>query len=310
MDYIKTQEEFHIKQPIFGSANTDTVSIQIVRESDDKYWDFDENEFVTAEKSANMSFVNGAFWSAKFTPPEDDKYMVTIEDSDLPYLARGEYDDDLECILAYEYDTTTIYRVFVSVAGGTIDYGWSAQTKIDICNLVIRMLGAKTITSLDDSQEEARILDDIYDRILDEVLMAYPWNFAIKRVSLSQLAETPSYEFDYAYALPDDYLRILEVEDEGYVDYQLENNKLLTDEESISVRYLARVTDPTEYSPIFIQAFTARLAAEMAYPLTGDASLSNSKMEEFQLKVSQARSTNAQEGKARTIERTSWLENR
>jgi len=310
MQYIKTQDEFQINQPIFGSSETDTVTIKIVRESDGKYWDFDEDEFVVAEKTGTMDYEHDAFWTAKFTPPEDDSYLVTIADSDLPYLSRGEYDDDLGCILAYEYDTTTLYRVFTSVAGGTIDYGWSPETKVEICNLAIRMIGAKRITSLDDEAEEARVLTDIYDRMLDEVLVAYPWNFALKRSALTRLATTPTYEYDYAYALPADCLRVVEAEDHAYEDFQVEDNKLLTDSESLNVRYIARVTDPTKYSPLFIQAFTARLSAELAYPLTNDAGLAKNKFDEFQLKVSQARSTNAQEGTARKIERNSWLENR
>jgi len=310
MRYIKTDTEFTILQPIFGSADGDNVTISIQRESDNKYWDFDESEFVVAESSGTMSWEGNYFWSESFTPPEDDSYMVKIEDTDLPYLSRGEYDDDLDCILAYEYDATTICRVLVSVAGGYIDYGWSPQTKVNICNITLRMLGAKRITSLEDETDPARVLNDVYDRILDEVLAAYPWNFAIHRASLSQLSETPTYGYDYAYALPTSCLRVISVQDQEYTDWEQEDNKLLTNEDSINVRYISREVDPTKYSSYFIQAFTARLAAEIAFPLTGDAGLANNKFEEYQLKLSQAKSTNSQEGTPRKMERSSWLEAR
>lgn len=66
----------------------------------------------------------------------------------------------------------------------------SSTTQISICNKALRILGAKTITTLDDETEPARILNDVYDEILDEVLSSHPWNFAIVRANLTELGGT------------------------------------------------------------------------------------------------------------------------
>lgn len=64
------------------------------------------------------------------------------------------------------------------------------MTKLSICNKALRLLGVAKITqsNLDNnSNEQARILNDIYDSVLDEVLSSHPWNFAIKRATLTEL---------------------------------------------------------------------------------------------------------------------------
>jgi hypothetical protein len=65
-----------------------------------------------------------------------------------------------------------------------------AYTKLQACNVALRILGAKPITAANltaEDTEEARQINDVYDLILDEVLTAHPWNFAIQRASLTEL---------------------------------------------------------------------------------------------------------------------------
>lgn len=59
--------------------------------------------------------------------------------------------------------------------------------EVDIWNMALRQLGAAPLTATTDDVESARILDDIYDMIRDEVLTAHPWNFAVRRATLTEL---------------------------------------------------------------------------------------------------------------------------
>ena len=64
------------------------------------------------------------------------------------------------------------------------------MTKLQILNKALRLLGQERVTESDltnETNEQARIFNDIYDSVLDEALVAHPWNFAIKRSNLTEL---------------------------------------------------------------------------------------------------------------------------
>jgi len=306
MIYIKTLEQSAIVQPIFGSSSGDDVRVTLQRLSDNKYYNFSTYLFQDALTYGTMAIQGVSYWQSVFTPPQDDTYLVSIEDMDLPFLSRGQYDSDYENIVMYEYPSTQFFQVYVSVAGGVLDTGWTPVTKIAICNLALRMLKQKTIESLDEENESARELNAIYDYVLKELLTEHPWNFATKRVALVQLEETPAFEYTYVYTLPDDCMRVLETEDQ--TEYQIENGKLLSDEATVNIRYISYETDPEKYTHNFIATFALRLACEMCYPLTGN---SNTKLlKDFDDKFKRAKSIDGQEGTPRSTERSSWIHSR
>jgi hypothetical protein len=83
-----------------------------------------------------------------------------------------------------------------------------------------------------------------------------------------------------------------------YDDYifKVEGRKLLTDEGTAKILYIAQVTDTAQFDPIFTEVLTARLAAELAYSITGSNSLSKQMWELYEIKVSEARSIDGLEG--------------
>jgi hypothetical protein len=77
--YIKASTEYNINQPIPGSILTDSVTIQIRRNSDGYYWDFDNSEWSATTKSGTMTFDYSIFWKASFTPATlNDAHNVVI----------------------------------------------------------------------------------------------------------------------------------------------------------------------------------------------------------------------------------------
>jgi len=182
-------------------------------------------------------------------------------------------------------------------------------TKVIICNMAIHLLGAKRISALTDGTEEAQILTDVYDYILDEVLAAHPWNFAIKRDTLAELATEPEYEFENMFQLPNDCLRVIRMEDDDAV-FSIESDALLTDEGEAKIKYIARITDTSKYSPHFVTTLAARLASEIAFPLTNSTSLAEAMFKMYQEKVKTASSCDGQEGTADKVDETSWIDDR
>jgi len=185
----------------------------------------------------------------------------------------------------------------------------SSATQTSICNLALRAVGAARITSINDSVESARVLNDVYTLIREEVLSAHPWNFALRRASLTQLDETPEFDYDYAYQLPTGCLRVIKMSVDN-AEFKIEEDKLLTDETSAKILYITNVTSSADFSPAFVSAFAARLAAEIAYPLTNSQTLADSKYSEYLKKLKTAKSIDGQEGSKEPIEDISWIDDR
>ena len=175
-------------------------------------------------------------------------------------------------------------------------------TEVSICSNALRRLGDDPITSLTDDTERARLCNAFYEDARDLTLRSHPWNFAITRATLAQLSTTPAYGFDYMYALPTDpyCLRVLEMEYADYI-FKIENDAtngrvLLTDESTAKILYIAKITNPTLFDSMFTETLTAKLSADLAYPITGSVQLQTQMEKLYRDKLSEARSVNGMEG--------------
>lgn len=154
-------------------------------------------------------------------------------------------------------------------------------SKITICNRALSKLGADRITSLDDDNKAARAMKSAFDFVRDAEFRAHVWNFTVKRAELAASATAPTWGYSYQYAMPSDFLRLLEIRDlysnSNTQDYrtnptplwQMEGGNLVTDAEApVFIRYVARVTDTETYDALFSEALACRLAAETAEEIT------------------------------------------
>lgn len=175
-------------------------------------------------------------------------------------------------------------------------------TDVSICSNALRRLGDEAITSLTDDSQRARLCNAFFADTRDTVLRSHPWNFAITRAKLSRLTNPPAYEYNYQYALPTNpyCLRVLSMEYPDYV-FKIENDAtygrvLLTDESTANILYIARVTNAVLFDAMFTDVLTAKLAVDLAYPVTGSAQLQAQMEKIYQQKLSEARSIDGQEG--------------
>jgi hypothetical protein len=182
-------------------------------------------------------------------------------------------------------------------------------SKIQIVNYALRLLGVARLTALDDDVEGARVADDVYDICRDDVLSDHNWNFATKRDTLAALEDAPEFGFDVQYQLPNDCLRVVQMEDLDSV-YKVEGKYLLTNESAANIIYIAQITDTTYYSPKFVSCLAARLAAEMAFPLTSSKSKEQLMWELYEAKITEARWVDGVEGSADQLETEDWIEAR
>lgn len=183
------------------------------------------------------------------------------------------------------------------------------SSQVGICNLALTILGADRITSLSDNNENARRLNAIYDEAVEDVLRAHPWNFAIARQALARLATTPAFEYDYEYQLPGDCLRVLITSDGSNLitDFKIEGRKLLTDETTVYIKYITKVTDPNQFTSQFIYVFSSRLAAELAYAITNNKSTAEQMFQLYLERLNIAKQTDAQESDtSHTVDEDLW----
>ena len=94
-----------------------------------------------------------------------------------------------------------------------------------------------------------------------------------------------------------DVATVLEVEGEELgVEYEIEGRKILTDEGTMKIKYLARVTDTGEYDASLIEVLSARIAHEIAYPLTNSNTVAEQLWNLYLQKLSECRFVDATEG--------------
>jgi hypothetical protein len=177
-------------------------------------------------------------------------------------------------------------------------------TSIDIANRALILLGGREITSFMDKTNEARIAKALYQSTRDYVLRAYPWASLKQRIGVVELAEKPVSGFQHQYQLPNNSIRVLEVHSTGKIspsDWEVNGDTVLCDAKPLSIVYLAGNLPESKYSSQLVQALVYRLAAEMAYPMTGNNTAQGNFAALFSQVLEEARTTDSLEQSAKKI---------
>ncbi len=155
----------------------------------------------------------------------------------------------------------------------------------EICNMSLSRLGAKrlaytgtTETDLDANTTLVAVLCNLnYEQTKDALLESFLWPFASARKTLPIDTETPDFEWDYQYKLPADYWRKVSIyENNGFEypksRYAFEGDFILTNYDTLNLRYIKNVTDPVDFPPFFIEVLVLRLAKKLIPALAGTKS--------------------------------------
>ena len=187
-------------------------------------------------------------------------------------------------------------------------------TKTSIANQALGWLGANLITAFTDDSREAQLITANYPDIRDAVLEEREWTFASARRSLLPSVTAPLYGYAYKFTIPGDVLRILEVRNDkrargkNGLDWRLEGDFILADSDSLDIRYIYRNDEPASYSPGFVQALAARLAADLAIPIAESRALQQDMFGLYQAKLKSAAALDGMQGKAQSFNSTRLTE--
>lgn len=164
----------------------------------------------------------------------------------------------------------------------------------DIWNAALSHVGASgriVDPSTPDSSREAELCKTFYPLARRYVLeYSNTWTFATKRVALAQLANNPNFEWQFAYGLPSDFVKLIRVVSQAASDYAMVRDPttgvysalpsqlgvpyqvelvdgvptLFTNVPDAVLVYIADSADPGRFSASFVVALSYTLASFIA----------------------------------------------
>ena len=148
------------------------------------------------------------------------------------------------------------------------------DTNITICNGALARLGVSSISDFT-SNDKAKICGAIYPKFSNTLLAMHVWRFARKKSASLTSSTAPTYGRTYAFALPSDYLTMVNVYNSATtnplakVEYEIFGAKLHTDFDTAYIDYIYTVDE--DHWPDWYQDFVSTaLASVLAFPITED----------------------------------------
>lgn len=179
-------------------------------------------------------------------------------------------------------------------------------SRVSVCNMALGLIGAEMIASITAPNTEAERKCALYlDQAIDETLRLYPWNCAIKRVALAQLATAPAWGYAYAYALPGDFIRGLWADYQD-VNFKIASGALHCDDNTFNLEYISRVS-VNEMDPALLGAVIAKLAEYLAFAVTNSGSMAEAMVKRFEMALVKASIADSQEGTPEEQETNDYL---
>lgn len=217
-------------------------------------------------------------------------------------------------------------------------------SEVEICNLALSHLGDRaTVASIDppEGSAQAEHCARYYPVARDSLLEMHTWNFATRRTTLAQVT-MPFSQWQFAYPMPADCLSVIAILPPGASDdytapiptsytqggiplaaqgvntpqpYVCEvdgqgNRLIYTNVEGALVRYIALVTNTTNFTPLFVQALSWHLAAMLAGPiLKGEAGAAQARTCEQMASyyLGKAINSDSRQREVRPLHTVSWM---
>ena len=181
------------------------------------------------------------------------------------------------------------------------------MSKLDIINKALGIVGANQVRNIEDHTLEAEAARKMYQPALDSILAETDWTFATKRAMLEKSDKVPAWGGGNYFELPSDMIKIIDVMDRNN-KWIREGNYIFSNAAEFGLVYVARCIDPTFYPSYFIDALSAKLAADMCYLLTNSTEKTMGLIELYRGEyLPVAKTMNAREKSHPVIEDSYWV---
>ena len=189
-----------------------------------------------------------------------------------------------------------------------------ALSEVAIYNLALQKLEAQRVASVDEDSTNAIECNACYAHLRDLELRKYNWNFARKRATLAPSSVTPDFDYDYAFPVPSDFLRLLPL-NTYELDWRIENHEgqvciLTNDGTSLEINYIARITNTGLFDPCFEEMLACKIADHLCGRITGSNTKKKDVRADYQIAKADARRLNAFENISEEPPEDSWVAER
>lgn len=196
-------------------------------------------------------------------------------------------------------------------------------SQVAICNRALQKIGAAAIIDITDTAKSAQECNRAFEPIRDALLRSHRWAFAMTRTSLAALSTVPAFGFNLQYQLPADLLRLdyfgdlfvgldpSNYRNQSNAEFQIEGRLLLTDAHApLHIRYVKRITDSTQFDPLFDEALAAKIAEQICEAVTQSDTKKQWCAQDFKATVAGAVRVNAIEKAPEPIPDDTWMTSR
>ena len=190
-----------------------------------------------------------------------------------------------------------------------------ADSKFDICNKALVLVGANTISSFTQNTTESNVSNQLYESTLENLLTRCRWRFASKQAQLSKNTTNPDARYDSSYALPSDahIIHTVTVGDD-IIKYDRYGQNLFTNTTSSDTVIADYTFQPSEsiFPPYFKQTLVFELASLFAGAIARNDQLSElyHKRSIAQLAIAKATDGQAQTTRRLNVDRFRNVRNR
>lgn len=186
-----------------------------------------------------------------------------------------------------------------------------ASSEVELCNMALDSLGQESILALTDDSNQARACNSRYETARDAVLRAHRWNCATKRAALTELSTAPTWGFNRAFQIPSDFIRLASLDDLSVL-FRIEGGDdgrvIVTDDTAVNLLYIYRLELVPLMDEGLKECIAARLAAEIAYKLTGDKQVARDMYSVYKDKLFEAQFLDSVESPIERFEDRTWLD--
>lgn len=200
---------------------------------------------------------------------------------------------------------------------------------VQIANAALDMVGQQQIMSLDDQTNAARKAKLHIFNSIQEVLASGFWKNARKSATLAEASPAPTSGWAHRYPLPNDYLRLVSLNDTDPHDImpqicEVRGRELFTEEITADIVYICDLTmagnDVNAASPLLSELFVLKLAIKLAWVMQQSRTLKESLLIEYhgtpggaKGKLARALAMDSREGKAPIVNQlfeSNWIRGR
>jgi len=143
-------------------------------------------------------------------------------------------------------------------------------SSIDIASNALILVGDDPISSFSDPGAGAKAASNLYPQVKQRFLSAHPWTWALKQQRLSLLSAAPDdlSDFDFAFQLPTDLIRLWNIQ--PYQNYRIIGDLLYANQNTGMLATYVYDVDEVKIPAHGVKALEYLLASELAISVTED----------------------------------------